>query len=107
MARAQSPEVREDDPRVVRLLGLLLVDALETIAAGRRAEGARETREWVCAESGRYPYSFDRACEVFQLPACALRRRLGLRAPVSRRGGSRGWLRGPSRRAGQALNGPR
>jgi len=86
----------EQSARVARLLGLLLVDALRTIAGGRRAAGARETREWVCSRPGRRPYSFDDACAAYDLPAAALRRRLGLRAQA-RRPSRRGWMRGPSR----------
>jgi len=81
--------------REVRLLGLILVDALETIARGRRGPGVRETRQWVCRGDGRDTYSFERACEAFGLPPVALRRRLGLRAQATRRPDARGWLRRP------------
>ena len=69
MAEAQRQNARQDEARMVRLLGLLLVDALETIARGRRATGFRETRQWVCASDNDGPYSFERACEAFRLPA--------------------------------------
>jgi hypothetical protein len=87
---------QREDPRVVRLLGLLLVDALQTLAQGRNASGARETRQWVCATDANV-YSFENACEAFNLPPRALRRRLGLRAAGVRRVSKRGWMRGPSR----------
>jgi hypothetical protein len=97
MPRALPSRDEQQDPRVVRLLGLLLVDALQTLAQGRRASGARETRDWVCATDGRNVYSFENACEAFDLPPRALRRRLGLRAAGPRRASARGWMRGPSR----------
>jgi hypothetical protein len=96
MAQAERNASQEHD-REMRLLGLLLVDALETIARSRRGPVVRETQRWVCEGDGRAPYSFERACEAFGLPPAALRRRLGLRAPSPRRGTGRGWLRGPSR----------
>ena len=96
MARPQPHAESEQSARVARLLGLLLVDALRTIAGGRRANGARETREWVCSRPGGRPYSFDEACAAYDLPPAALRRRLGLRAQA-RRPSRRGWMRGPSR----------
>ena len=99
MGRVQPISQRESDPAIVRLLGLLLVDALQTIARGRSADGARETRAWVC-ERGSGVYSFERACEAFGLPPRALRRRLGLRAQVPRRRTSRGWIRRASSPAG-------
>jgi len=103
MAQAQSKNVSQEEARDVRLLGLLLVDALETIARGRRASsapqtsGVRETRQWVCAREGGGSYSFERACEAFGLPPVALRRRLGLRTESARRTDGRGWLRRPNR----------
>ena len=97
MAEAQRQNARHDEAREVRLLGLLLVDALETIARGRRATGLRETRKWVCASDNDQQYSFERACEAFGLPAVALRRRLGLRTQAVRRTTTRGWVRGPNR----------
>jgi hypothetical protein len=98
MAQAQPRTATDtDEARDVRLLGLLLVDALETIARGRRAPGTRETRQWVCQGDGRARYSFERACEAFGLPPVALRRRLGLRAQASRRTSAGGWFRAPSR----------
>jgi len=99
MGRVLPTPQSESDPAVVRLLGLLLVDALQTIARGRRAEGSRETRAWVC-ERGSGVYSFERACEAFGLPPRALRRRLGMRAQVPRRRSSRGWMRRGSSPAG-------
>ena len=96
MPRALPSREEQQDPRVVRLLGLLLVDALQTLAQGRRASGARDTRAWVCATEGTV-YSFESACETFNLPPRALRRRLGLRAAGQRRASARGWMRGPSR----------
>jgi hypothetical protein len=87
----------QEEAREVRLLGLLLVDALETIARGRRGPGVRETRQWVCHGDARDPYSFDHACETFGLPPVALRRRLGLRVQATRRTDARGWLRRPNR----------
>ncbi|HJQ85791.1 MAG TPA: hypothetical protein VKA21_17010 [Candidatus Binatia bacterium] len=89
--------VEQDDPRVVRLLGLLLVDVLETVARGRTANGARESREWICAGDSGAVYSFENACTAFNLPPQALRRRVGLRAQVPRRRSARGWTRGPGR----------
>ena len=88
----------EENARVVRLLGLLLVDALETLAKGRRAERAREARDWICAPSEAAPYSFERACAAFSLPANPLRRRVGLRRQTAPRGGVHGWMRRPGRR---------
>jgi hypothetical protein len=85
-----------EEAREVRLLGLLLVDALETIARGRRGPALRETRQWVCEGDGRDPYSFDRACEAFGLPPVALRRRLGLRAQRTRHTDGRSWIRRPN-----------
>ena len=85
-----------ENPRVTRLLGLLLVDALETIAHGRSAVGAREARQWMCSPSDGV-YSFEHACDAFGLPPDALRRRLGLRAQGARRRSSRGWMRPPNR----------
>jgi len=95
MARAIPSRQTAEDPRVVRLLGLLLVDALETMARGRTATGSREAREWMCSRSGGV-YSFERACDAFGLPPGPLRRRVGLRAQAPRRRTARGWLR-PSR----------
>jgi hypothetical protein len=96
MARPESKAESEQEARVARLLGLLLIDALRTIAGGRRAVGARETREWVCAAPGTRPYSFDEACAAYSLPPRALRRRLGLRAQAAPRPDRRGWTRRPS-----------
>jgi len=90
-----SPEAREN-PRVTRLLGLLLVDALETMARGRTATGSREARQWMCSPSNDV-YSFEHACDAFGLPSDALRRRVGLRAQSVRRRSARGWIRRPSR----------
>ena len=87
----------ESDLRVVRLLGLLLVDALETTAKGRRARGTRAARDWMCAASGDAPYSFEQACAAFGLPADALRRRVGLRRQRTPRRSARGWMRRPNR----------
>jgi hypothetical protein len=89
-----APRPNEIDAGAARLLGLLLVDALQTMALGRRAPGARETRQWICAPRDSQPYSFDLACETYGLPPRALRRRLGLRAQGSRRVCARGWNRG-------------
>ena len=83
------------DARAVRLLGLILVDALDSIAKGRRDARVREARAWVCA-SANAPYSFEHACEAFGLPPRMLRRRLGLRATSPRRS-ERGWVRLPRR----------
>ena len=97
MPQAEPRKASQDVAREVRLLGLLLVDALETIARGRRGAAVRETRRWMCDGDERAPYSFERACEAFGLPSAVLRRRLGLRPPSARRGSARGWQRGPSR----------
>ncbi len=96
MVRGLPSRQAEEDPPVVRFLGLLLVDALETIAAGRGSPASREARHWVCAPSEEV-YSFEHACNTFGLPPHALRRRIGLRAQVARRRTARGWLRPPGR----------
>jgi hypothetical protein len=96
MPRAQPDAAASEDRAVVRILGLLLVDALQTIALGRRVPGGRQTREWVCASDGGRAYSFEDACAVFGLPPKALRRRLGLREHGGRRASVRGFTRGPS-----------
>ena len=96
MARIVASPQTGENPRVTRLLGLLLVDALETMARGRSATGSREARQWMCSSSNG-AYSFEHACEAFGLPSDALRRRLGLRAQSARRRSSRGWMRPPSR----------
>ena len=96
MARMLPSRAAEEDPRVVRLLGLLLVDAFEAMGRGRAATGSREAREWVCSRSNGV-YSFERACDTFGLPPELLRRRLGLRAQAPRRRTTRGWMR-PQRR---------
>jgi len=92
MVRTEPSVARIEDTRVARLLGLLLVNALETVAGGRRAPGARETREWLCGTAVG-PYSFEQACEAFGLPPRALRRRLGMRAHGGRRPSRQGWTR--------------
>jgi len=96
MARIVTAPQTAESPRVTRILGLLLVDALETIARGRSASGSREARQWMCSPSNGV-YSFEHACDAFGLPPDALRRRVGLRAQSARRRSSRGWMRPPSR----------
>jgi hypothetical protein len=96
MARIVAAPQTAENPQVTRLLGLLLVDALETIAHGRSAAGSREARQWMCSPSNG-AYSFEHACDAFGLPPDALRRRLGLRAQSARRRSSRGWMRPPNR----------
>jgi hypothetical protein len=86
-----------EDARTVRLLGLLLVNALETVAKGRGAQGLREARDWMCAPSEAAPYSFERACAAFGLPPERLRRRIGLRRQTAPRRSVRGWMRRPGR----------
>jgi hypothetical protein len=76
-----------------RLLAFLLVDALRTIARGRRTRRAHVTREWLCAGDAPDPYSFAAACGALGLPPAELRRRLGLRAATPRRRSARGWRR--------------
>jgi hypothetical protein len=87
----------EGDAPVVRLLALLLIDALETMAKGRWGRGAREARNWMCARRASAPYSFEQACAAFGLPADALRRRIGLRRQTPPRRSACGWRRRPSR----------
>jgi len=99
MARAQTRNATgTDEARDARLLGLLLVDALQTMARERRGTSTREIRQWVCHGDGRDRYSFERACEAFGLPPVALRRRIGLRVQSARRKTTGAWLRSPSRR---------
>jgi hypothetical protein len=99
MARAQTRNTTgADEARDARLLGLLLVDALQTMARERRGTGTREIRQWICHGNGEDRYSFERACETFGLPPVALRRRLGLRVQSARRKTTQAWLRNPSRR---------
>ena len=86
----------EEDPQVVRMLGLLLVDAFEAMGRGRAGRDFREAREWVCSRSSGV-YSFEHACDAFGLPPQLLRRRLGLRAQAPRRRTTRGWMRPPRR----------
>ena len=88
----------DEDARLVRLLGLLLTDSLETAAKGRGAKEIREAREWICAPSDDAPYSFERVCAAFGLPPDGLRRRVGLRRQAARRRSVRGRLRRPSER---------
>jgi hypothetical protein len=95
MARTVAAPQTAENPRVTRILGLLLVDALETVARGRSADGAREARQWMCSPSSGV-YSFEHACDAFGLPPDMLRRRIGLRAPSARRRSARGWMRPPS-----------
>ena len=98
MPRTRPAAAPPEDPRTVRLLGVLLVDALETLGRGPRAEGSREARAWICArDDGDARYSFAGACAAYGLPAVALRRRVGLRPQAPPRRSARGWLRRPSR----------
>ena len=94
MARIVASRQTPENPRVTRLLGLLLVDALETLARGRSAAGSREARQWMCS-SANGVYSFEHACDAFGLPPDMLRRRLGLRPQSVRRRSARGWMRAP------------
>jgi hypothetical protein len=93
MVRVAS-EARQENA-APRLLALLLIDALRTIARDPRARRARLTREWLCAGDAPDPNSFEAACGAVGVPPAELRRRLGLRATAPRRRSARGWMRGP------------
>jgi hypothetical protein len=78
-----------------RLLAVLLCEALHTLAIRSRGEALRRARAWMCARESDQ-FSFEQACSVFELEPNRVRRRVGLRAHVSRRRTARGFHRGPT-----------
>lgn len=81
----------------MRLVAALLDDAIECLVGNVDARGGArrcrfvEARDWLCDDTRGWPFAFANVCDLLNLDAARVRRRLEAIVPGWRRGSGEGW----------------